>query len=493
MKKGGFYTDTPVHDPAIFVDKDGTYFIFGTHMSAAYSKDLRYWNCFAEGVNADNPLFSNLFDREQKAFHFSGKFNGKEYAVWAPDVSYNPIMGKYVMYFSTSGSYVKSSLCMAVADHPRGPYTFVDTILHSGFDQSTLDKTNIKEVLGTDADISRYLKKNGNYNNLSWPNCIDPNVFRDKEGKLYMVYGSWSGGIFLLKIDEATGRLIHPKQDMKNSVDPYFGKKLLGGGHKSIEGPFILYDALSDYYYLFVSFGGLTREGGYQIRLFRSKKPDGPYVDMDGKTFRRVNHHDPYGLKLIGNYIFPSMDCGYKSPGHNSAFIDQDGKIYIVYHQRFDMDTEKHEPRVHQLFRTKNGWLTVSPFATEGEMLCPKNYHEMEICGTYYLIEHGLDISNEVHKPLKVELLPGGRILKYRDQSGPEDLPVLTNAKAEKNPLEEKEYGTYRLEGESKVIYTLGGIVYEGVIVQLNDEAKNPVMCITGTGSNRSAWAVRYL
>ena len=92
---------------------------------------------------------------------------------------------------------------------------------------------------------------------------------------MWMVYGSWSGGIFLLEIDEKTGLVIHPKEDEKNGVDPYFGKRLLGGGHKSIEGPYILYDEESGYYYLFVSYGSLTREGGYQMRVFRSKTVDG--------------------------------------------------------------------------------------------------------------------------------------------------------------------------------------------------------------------------
>ena len=478
IKKGGFHTRASVHDPSIFADQDGSYYIFGTHMTAAVSEDLRYWDSFAENVNAENPLFCNLFEGEKRAFSFCGKFGGREYAVWAPDVSYNPVMGKYVMYFCTSGSYVKSSICMATAGKVRGPYTFIDTLLHSGFDAETVEKTNVKEILGND-DISRYLKKNGNYNNLSYPNCIDPNTFHDKDGRLWMVYGSWSGGIFLLELDEKTGRPIHPAGDKRNNVDPYFGKKLLGGGHKSIEGPFILYDAESDYYYLFVSFGWLARDGGYQIRLFRSKRPDGPYVDMEGKTFRRVNHHEPYGLKLIGNYVFPSMEYGCKSPGHNSAFIDKDGKVYIVYHQRFDLDAETHEPRVHQLFRTKGGWFTAAPFATEGEMLCAKAYYETEIFGTYYVIEQGQDISAKTRRPVEMEFGQDGQIFikKTADEKKPEEKPI----------------GKYLLGDESRISVTLGNIIYEGVVVQLNDEAGNPTMCLTGVGSNQSMWAVRYL
>ena len=90
---------------------------------------------------------------------------------------------------------------------------------------------------------------------------------------------------------------------MKKTVwIPYFGKRLLGGGHKSIEGPYILYDEESGYYYLFVSYGSLTREGGYQMRVFRSKTVDGEYVDMNGAYPGMWDDNAAYGLKLSGNY-----------------------------------------------------------------------------------------------------------------------------------------------------------------------------------------------
>lgn len=38
-----------------------------------------------------------------------------------------------------------------------------------------------------------------------YPHAIDPVVFYDESGKLWMVYGSWSGGIYMLELDENTG------------------------------------------------------------------------------------------------------------------------------------------------------------------------------------------------------------------------------------------------------------------------------------------------
>lgn len=460
MKKGGFHMDTPVHDPAIFVDQDGTYYIFGTHMCAATSKDLRNWEQFARDTGPQNKLFQGLFGPKSGAFDYVGKFNGKEYAVWAPDVSYNPYLKKYVMYFCTTASFMKSCLCMATADEIKGPYIYQCTLLYSGFDRKTCGQTNLADVLGADMDISGYLNPEGVYNHLRWPNCIDPNTFHDRDGRFWMVYGSWSGGIFLLELDEHTGLPIHPKGDKGNQVDPYFGYRLMGGGHRSIEGPFIFYDEVTDYYYLTASFGWLERDGGYQIRLFRAKEPMGPYVDMAGNTCFDAEDHENYGLKLMGNYNFPSLDMAYKAPGHNSVLLDRDGKLYLVYHQRFDMQWEIHEPRVHQLFRTEDGWLTVCPFATEGETRQGKRYSMEEIQGEYYVVDHGRDISKIVHDAVKMMLPSEGKEITLGD--------------------------------DASVTLKLDSGTYHGVVTEMNDEAGNPTLCMSLVGQDHSIWAVKY-
>ena len=125
IKKGGFTAGASVHDPSIIKD-NGTYYIFGSHMESAKSTDLRNWTGFSSGVNAENKLFDNLFDGEEDgnpaAFTYVGKNDEGGYSVWAPDVIYNEKMGKYVMYFCTTSSYVKSNICFATADNIEGPY-----------------------------------------------------------------------------------------------------------------------------------------------------------------------------------------------------------------------------------------------------------------------------------------------------------------------------------------------------------------------------------
>jgi arabinan endo-1,5-alpha-L-arabinosidase len=258
IQKGNQRIGVSVHDPSI-VKAEGRYYIFGSHMEAAESTDLKSWKSFASGVNAGNPLFDNLFSEDMKAFEYVGKYTDGGYAVWAPDVIYNKAMNKWVMYFSTSHDYRTSNICFATADEVTGPYTYQDTILYSGFTSMTAKKTNFFEIMGKDAKVRDYLTA-GQYNNLKYPNCIDPTLFYDEEDRLWMVYGSWSGGIWLLEIDDTTGYPIHPETNEDTHTDKYFGKYLIGGLHNSCEGPYILFDDESGFYYLFVSYGELTEK-----------------------------------------------------------------------------------------------------------------------------------------------------------------------------------------------------------------------------------------
>ena len=371
------------------------------------------------------------------------------------------------MYFCTTSSYVKSTLCFATADNIEGPYTYVDTILYSGYGKSNISETNLYDVLGKNADISRYLEYGG-YNNKEWPNCIDPAIFTDADGRMWMNYGSWSGGIFLLEIDPTTGYPIYPVDD--KDADPYYGYRLIGGGHHSAEGPYIQYDAENGYYYLFVSYGDLQSDGGYQIRQFRSEKPTGPYVDVAGNTLQDQDDHFNYGLKMMGNYTFPSLNYTYMAPGGQSTFQDDDGKYYITYHQRFDDGTEYHEPRVHQMYTNEDGWFVAAPFATMGETLSEKGYKKSDVSGTFYVVNHGTDISSKIREAEAYTFADGN---------------VTAGEKS----------GTYEVkEGTDYITITLDGVVYKGVLMEMTDEAENPVFCFSAAGDNEETlWGVQYI
>jgi arabinan endo-1,5-alpha-L-arabinosidase len=65
-------------------------------------------------------------------------------------------MGKHVMYFCTSSTYVKSSLCMATADTVEGPCTYQRILLYSGFTRRNIEKTDVLSVVDAD-HAERYL------------------------------------------------------------------------------------------------------------------------------------------------------------------------------------------------------------------------------------------------------------------------------------------------------------------------------------------------
>ncbi len=477
IKKGVYKNAVCCHDPQIIL-ADGTYYMTGSHQVLAKSDDLKNWSYIGNGNN----VFDNLFSGSLPAFKYVGKNEDGGYSVWAANTYYNETMQKYVMYFCTTSTYIKSNLCMAVADEPGGKFTYTDTILYSGFSSSQAKETDIYDVLGEDADLSGYFKLGG-YDNNKWPNCIDPAIFTDKDGCMWMVYGSWSGGIFLLELDPATGKPIHPIEEAANggedAPDPYFGYRLVGGGHHAIEGPYITYSEETDYYYLFVSYGGLTSNGGYQIREFRSKNPTGPYVDAAGNRLGSEEDYMNYGVKLMGNYTLPSLSVTYMAPGGQSVFQDEKGDYYIVYHQRFDDGAEFHEPRIHKLFMTKDGWFTTAAFEyTNDESLASvvdaentDSINTDDLKGTFYVLNHGMDVNDIVNKPVSSSFNEG--VIESED-----DIK-----------------GSYELsEGTPFITLVINDKSYEGVVYAMTDEAGNKVQCISAIGdNNESIWAVKYL
>lgn len=475
IAKAGIKAGVSVHDPSI-IKVDGRYYIFGSHMSTAVSDDLRSWTSLGDGYKRDNPVYRGMLD-DQEAFAYAG--SGKSviptddggWHVWAPDVIYNESTGLYYLYFCTSSTWNASNLCYATSETIEGPYEWQGAMIYSGFTEESLGATDVTGYVDREEAKERYIKANGEYNFDRYPNAIDPTVLYDKEGRLWMVYGSWSGGMFLLELDPDTGEVIHPEADEANRVDAYFGKRLMGGLHTSIEGPYILYDEESGYYYLFVSYGSLVRTGGYQIRVFRSETIDGDYVDMNGKYPLDTGNmkQSPYGLKLSGNYYLPSLPMAYMATGHNSAFIDEDGRKYIVNHTRFDNNSEFHEPRVHQFIVNEEGWPCMLPYATDGEAASETGYGTEELAGKYYVINQGTSIDDQIAEPFILYLEADGTVRGEGVQGG-------WKAK----------------EGSYYMNITYGERSYSGVFCRMNDEAGTQVMTFSAVGSNESVWGVKY-
>lgn len=410
------------HDPSIFKDLDGVYYVLGTHITGGRSTNLYDW------VSLDNVIRESysLETRNQvRAWNEEGNKGDWFGYLWAPDVIYNETMGKYCIYLSADGDNWKSNIVLLTSDYVTGPYEYVDSIVYSGFTAETFEETDAPKVLGTQEIPERYVT-NGVANKKwgdMWPNCIDPCVFYADDGRLLMAYGSWSGGIFMLELDKETGlRDYSVDYDTDIHSDAYFGTKIAGGSYASGEGAYI--QKIGDYYYLFISYGGLEAAGGYNVRVFRSERPDGDYVDAVGNTAYydkyALNINQPVGVRLMGGYQWRNFTVGQVAQGHNSAFVDDDGKAYIVFHTRTTNGTEGHYVKLHQLFQTKDGWLVAAPYLTHGETLKEDGYSVSEVAGDYEIILHELEIDYgnlEAKQPSLITLNEDGSITGEYDGS----------------------------------------------------------------------------
>ncbi len=460
------------HDPSILA-ADGKYYIFGTHMVAAFSTDLRGWSGLANGYSPKNRVWGDLFAEGSHVFDYAGlgtsliPTDDGACHVWAPGVIYNPVMKKYMMYYCTTSTWCISNLCFALSDVPEGPYVWQAPLIYSGFDKKTIEATDVRQFADESWIKKHHLTLAGGYNYRECPNAIDPAVFFDADQRLWMVYGSYSGGIFLLELDPSTGLVIHPEADEAQQVDPYFGRRLLGGNHQSIEGPWILYDAEAGWYYLFVSYGGLNRTGGYQIRVFRSRTPEGEYLDMNGARPAKAGHA-LYGLKLSGNYTLPSVRTAYMATGHNSAMVDTDGKRYICYHTRFDNGTEGHLPLVKQFAVSEDGWPCMLPYATRKETI-PGSFSLSDVPGRYFVINQGTSINADIAAPFILYLREDGSV-------GGESVS-----------------GSWSLENQSVFLrLSLGDQSWSGIICPMQDDAGTDVTVFSLVGRNESVWGVKY-
>jgi len=457
------FSTVTVHDPSIFPAGENEYYVIGSHLASAKTSDFMQWRQVTLDWNSrrnqfypeDNPNPAVQKVKAQIDDVMRGAQN--ELGFFASDIHHMP-NGKYYHYYSITSSWYCSAIGLAIADKVEGPYITQGLIVRSGEaanDNMTPDG------------------KTGKWSMARYPNCIDPQAFFDKDNaNFYLVYGSWSGGIFLLELDPATG-MKKANSDM-NAENGGYGRKLLRNNHVSIEGPYIIYSPESKYYYLFVSYGGLAANGGYNMRVFRSRDAYGPYDDAThpgadlGKDLR-FNEHFNFGVKIMGGYKFKYLpgessigSTGYLSPGHNSAYYNpKTGQYFLFYHQRFEGRGESHEVRVSEMFVNEDGWLVAAPFRYDGGKI--RSFKPESIPGTWKLINHGIEINTEAIQSEAYKFSSDGKITGPKGSSG-----------------------TWKLGDDGKTAYiTIGDTLYKGVFLRCYDEDKRKwVQAFTALSQN---------
>ncbi|MBP1664421.1 MAG: beta-xylosidase [Bacteroidetes bacterium] len=250
-----------VHDP-VAIESEGTYYIYNTGRGIASwkSNDLKNWQFL-------KPVF---------------------------DVS--PEWALYYLYYSIS-SFASNRSCIGVATNvtlnPSDPrYKWID---HGKV---------IESVPGRD----------------NW-NAIDPNLVFDENGKPWLMFGSFWGGLKMVQLADDLLSIAKPeawytvasrqRDAMLDETDP---------GDASIEAPFVF--KKGKYYYLFASFDLCCRgeRSNYNVRVGRSEKLAGPYIDKEGKQMLHG-----------GGTLIAGSDEQFYGKGHNSVYTFG-GTDYMLLH-----------------------------------------------------------------------------------------------------------------------------------------------------------------
>ncbi len=260
-----------VHDPSTLIKCKDEFWVFytGPGVPSWHSKDLVNWE-----------RGPRVFDQTPAwVMEAVPAFRGRGF--WAPDITHQ--RDRYLLYYAAS-TFGKNGSAIGLATNP------------------TLDPAD-PAFKWTDRGL---VVKSTSADDF---NTIDPAIIHDADGGLWLAFGSFWSGIKLIQLDPATGKRIAPDSPIYPLAE-YKSADASVMDHP-IEASFIYYH--DGWYYLFVDWGYCCRgvRSTYEIRVGRSQKIIGPYLDRDGKDML----HDG-GTQLL------ATDGAFIGPGHAGILAD---------------------------------------------------------------------------------------------------------------------------------------------------------------------------
>ena len=301
-----------VHDPSTIVTIDGIHRFFCTGRGVTLMREDASGKWLPEGRLFADGRFPVWHDQ---------LVPGNRGHLWAPDVI--RLGDSYFVYYSVS-TFGKNTSAIGLAvgktlnpDSPEWNWEDRGPVLCSG----AADRFN----------------------------AIDPALFRDANGSLWLSFGSFWDGIHLVELDPATGMRRDPANaPLRLATAP------------EIEAPFL--HQRDGYYYLFVNWGKCCRgvDSTYEIRVGRSRAVTGPYFDRNGTDLRERG----------GTLVLASADR-WIGPGHASLF-HRDGREWLVHHY-YDRDLGgRSRLRMVPLSWTADGWPIANPAADDATQQPPE-------------------------------------------------------------------------------------------------------------------------
>ena len=301
----------PVHDPCIIRQGD-TYYVFCTtqrgdapgQISCRTSNDLLNWK-----------RIGTVFDKTPS---WIGETISDVRGLWAPDISFHK--GRYWLYYAAS-SFGSNVSAIGLATN------------------ATLDPASA-DFHWKDEGLVFQSRKQDDYN------CIDPAHFVDRDGQRWLAFGSFWGGLKMMKVDAESGKPAgEPKLiTIAARLEPE-------GGPDPIEAAFLI--ERNGWYYLFASYDFCCKaaQSNYYTAVGRSRRVTGPFVGKDG---RRMTD----GAGVVVLKANNQEEGGrWRGPGHCAVLQDKGGD-YIVYHSYDRSHDGTATLRIAPLIWSADGWPT---------------------------------------------------------------------------------------------------------------------------------------
>ena len=365
-----------IHDPTVVFAEDGYFYMYQTdasygnahagrgHFHARRSKDLVNWE-YLGGTMPSLPswVIPKLNEiRAAMGLAPTTSTANSNFGYWAPCVR-KVQNGLYRMYYSI--------VCPGYIDgnNSWGERAFIGMMENT--DPANNDGWVDKGYVVTNASdrgLNFYVSP------TNWANCyfkwnaIDPSYIITPEGAHWLIYGSWHSGLVAMELNPSTGM---PKQELgtswaTGSAPAEYGRLITtrtpGNRWQGSEGPEIVYNPETDYYYLFVAYDALTVP--YNTRVARSKNITGPYLGINGVNVTTGGEMLPV---VTHPYKFANSD-GWVGISHCAIFDDGKGNWYYASQGRFpenvpgiNVSNAIMMGHIRSIRWTKDGWPLVMP------------------------------------------------------------------------------------------------------------------------------------
>ena len=364
-----------VHDPTVVLAEDGYYYMYQTDASYGNahtaggqfhrrrSKDLVNWE-YLGGVMQSLPDWVipklNEIRKEMGLKEVSPSL--ADFGYWAPCVR-KVRNGLYRMYYSI--------VCPGTLN---GNGTWSERAFIGLLENSNPANNNGWEDKGYVITNASDKELNFNVASNDWANCyykwnaIDPSYLIDNDGKHYLIYGSWHSGIAALEVDTETGKPNALPLPFGNNEDiaaygSLIATRKMGDRWQGSEGPEIVYNAATGYYYLFMAYDAL--EVPYNTRVCRSKNIYGPYLGIDGTD---LTHTGGDMLPVVTHPYKFNGSYGWVGISHCAVFDDGNGNWYYASQGRYPENVAGNPysnalmmGHVRSIRWTESGWPVVMP------------------------------------------------------------------------------------------------------------------------------------